>query len=230
MNSMRTPAVCGLLSEGVAAIFGPSHPHANGIIASICAAFQIPHFLTNWQPEAVRPPAPLADAEPHAYTRNLFPDQRVYAHALAQLIVEYEWKSFTILYEHPDALQRLQDVLQIHGPADLPVTVRQIADSGGSGDYRPLLKEIYNSGETRIIVDCERADLVLELLRQGRDVKMLEEYQHYLITTLDAHALDFAELKFAAANITTIRLLDPGSFEVRSAYFNGKMYDQRRFV
>lgn len=171
----------------------------------------MPHFVTNWQPEDLRPPAPAADAEPHAYTRNFFPDSNVYSRALAEVIVEYEWKSFTILYEHPDALMRLQDVLQIHGPSDTPITVRQI---GAGPDYRPLLKEVYNLGETHIIIDCVQPDLVLELLRQGRDVKMLEEYQHYLITTTDAHALDFAELKFASANITTVRLLDPGSFEV----------------
>lgn len=41
--------------------------------------------------------------------------------------------------------------------------------------------------------------------------------QHYLITTIDAHTLDFAELKFVGANITTIRLMDPGSFEVTTA-------------
>lgn len=208
---MYALSVCGLLSEGVAGIFGPSHPHANGIVSSICNTFQIPHLITNWQPEELRP---IDIDEMHAYTRNFYPEGNVYSRALASIVVEYEWRTFTILYEHPDALMRLQDVLQIHGPDDLPITVRQI---GPGPDYRPLLKEVYSLGETRIIIDCEQPALVVELLRQGRDVKMLEEYQQYLITTQDAYAMDFAELKFAAANITTVRFLDPGSFEVSTA-------------
>lgn len=164
------------------------------------------------------------DADRHAYTRNFFPDSNVYSRSLAEVIVEFEWHSFTVLYEHSDALMRLQDVLEIHGPGDSPITVRQI---GAGPDYRPLLKEVHSSGETRIIIDCAQPELVLELLRQGRDVKMLEEYQHYLITSTDAHALDFAELKFAAANITTVRLMDPGSFEVSTAVHDWNESEQR---
>lgn len=67
----------------------------------------------------------------------------------------------------------MQDVLQIHEPSDSPITVRQI---GAGPDYRPLLKEILNSGETHIIMDCA-TDIILEIFRQGGDVKMLEEYQ-----------------------------------------------------
>lgn len=72
---------------------------------------------------------------------------------------------------------RLQDVLQIHEPSDTPITVRHI---GESPDYRPLLKEILNSGETHIILDCA-PDKILEIFCQGGDVKMLEEYQVSII-------------------------------------------------
>lgn len=47
---------------------------------------------------------------------------------------------------------------------------------------------------------------------------MMEEYQSYIILSLDAHTLDFEELKLMRANITTMRLVDPNSFEVT----NGK--------
>lgn len=84
-------------------------------------------------------------------------------------------------------------------------------------DYRPLLKEIQSSGESHIILDVN-LDKIIALLRQASEVKMMEEYQSYIITSLDAHTLDFEELKFMRANITTMRLIDPTSFEV----MNGK--------
>lgn len=43
---------------------------------------------------------------------------------------------------------------------------------------------------------------------------MMEEYQSYIITSLDTHTLDFEELKLMRANITTMRLIDPSSYEV----------------
>lgn len=53
------------------------------------------------------------------------------------------------------------------------------------------------------------------MLRQAAEVKMMEEYQSYIITsTLDAHTLDFEELKFSRANITTLRLIDPTSYDI----------------
>lgn len=68
---------------------------------------------------------------------------------------------------------RLQDVFQIHGPGDSPVTVRFL---GSGPDFRPLLKEIQNSGETRIVLDCN-VENILEIFRQAKDVKLMEDYQ-----------------------------------------------------
>lgn len=62
-------------------------------------------------------------------------------------------------------------------------------------------------------------DKIITLLRQASQVKMMEEYQSYIITTLDAHTLDFEELKYMRANITTMRIIDPTSFEVMNGTF-----------
>lgn len=48
---------------------------------------------------------------------------------------------------------------------------------------------------------------------------MMEEYQSYIITSLDTHTLDFEDLKFMRANITAMRLIDPTSYDVT----NGKI-------
>lgn len=107
------------------------------------------------------------------FTRNFFPENELFARALAQVIVDYEWDSFTLIYENNNSLEQLQDVLQIHESTDKPVTVRQL---GLTDDYKPLLKEIKVSGESRIVINCN-PEKVLKLLQQAAEVKMLEEYQ-----------------------------------------------------
>lgn len=72
------------------------------------------------------------------------------------------------------------EVLQIHEPGDNPVTIRQLPV--GTDDYQPLLKDIKNSLETRIIIDCS-PEKVMELLKQAILVDMLEEYRVCLCTT-----------------------------------------------
>ena len=81
---------------------------------------------------------------------------------------------------------------------------------GDGPDFRPLLKQIQTSGESHIILDVG-LDKIITLLRQASEVKMMEEYQSYIITSLDSHTLDFEELKFMRANITGMRLIDPFS-------------------
>lgn len=41
--------------------------------------------------------------------------------------------------------------------------------------------------------------------------------QSYVITSLNTHTVDFEELKFASSNITSLRMMDPKSFELRNA-------------
>jgi glutamate receptor, ionotropic, invertebrate len=109
---------------------------------------------------------------------------------------------------------RLKDILQIHNPTNDPVTVRQL---GNGPDYRPLLKKIQASGESHIILDVSE-EKVLDILRQAESVKMLEEYQRYILTGLDSHTIDFAELKLKGtrSNITAVRIMDVKRFEVTS--------------
>lgn len=114
--------------------------------------------------------------------------------------------------------------MQIHGPTDSPVTVRQL---GATDDYQPLLKDIEISGANHIILDCS-PDKVMNILKQAVGVKMMEEYQSYIITSLDAHTLDFAELKFMRANITTLRLMSPTSFEVMTAVHDWRQGEIRQ--
>lgn len=112
-------SVCELLSEGVAAIFGPSTSETAGIVASIADAVEVPHITAHWESE------PLGGKRtPNQMTLNIYPDIEVLSRAYAELLIDYTWKSYTIIYEDDDGLIRLKDVLQIHDPESSPITVR----------------------------------------------------------------------------------------------------------
>lgn len=75
-----------------------------GIVDSICNTFQIPHIMTHW----------TYDPMGHHYASgkkrrkrdlsvNLYPDSDVLSAALADLIRDYDWTSYTILYDTPDS-------------------------------------------------------------------------------------------------------------------------------
>lgn len=70
----------------------------SGIVASICNNFQIPHFVGHWAPEDEMPTIENV----HMYTRNFFAESNIYSRALAEIIVNFGWKSFTILYDNND--------------------------------------------------------------------------------------------------------------------------------
>lgn len=133
-----------------------------------------------------------------------------------------------MLYEHPDSLRRLHDVLQLHSPTDEPITVRQLS---ADGDDMPLLKAVHASGATRILLDCS-AERLLHVLRQAQYVQLLQEYQSYMITAPDAHLVDFASLWPTSgdglggasssgfgvrANVTMVRLMDVHSMDMATA-------------
>lgn len=70
-------------------------------------------------------------------------------------------------------LERLQDVLENHGPSDNPITIRQLPEDD---DYQQLLKFISTCQENHIVIDCT-PDKVMKLFRQAFGVKMMTDYQ-----------------------------------------------------
>lgn len=204
-----------MLSNGVAAIFESlnSQFKETGIIASICNEYGIPHLTGFWTPEIPDYKRPFRQ-----FTRNFFPSPSAFSRALADLIEDYDWTTFTVIYEDDYGLMRVHDILQYHNSENGPVIVRKISDGD---DQLPMLKEIAQYGESRIVLDCS-IDKVIPILKQAKKVKLLEEYQNYIITTIDAHTLDFASVEDNRANITTFRLIDPGSVNAETAVHDWK--------
>lgn len=195
---------CELISEGVAAIFGPSSRYTSGIVSSLANAFEIPHLVTHWQPYAVTP-------DNHKMTVNLYPESEVLAAAVVDLVDDYDWNAFTIIYDDDDALIRLKDVLGKHGPDDNPIVVRQLEEGD---DQRPLLKSLQDMGENRIIIDVH-PDRVIDLLHQAEEVKLFGDYVSFIIASLDTHTLDFSEFHSSGTNITAMRLVKPDRDELQ---------------
>lgn len=102
---------------------------------------------------------------------------------------------------------RLKDVIQ----TDTPFTITQLPETP---DYRSLLKDIKNAKEVHVILDCS-PDKVLEILRQAKTLDMLNEYQSYVITSLDAHTVDFQEFANIRVNITALGIFDPENEEMK---------------
>ncbi|XP_050348341.1 glutamate receptor ionotropic, kainate 2 isoform X2 [Nymphalis io] len=205
--------VCHLLRSGVAAIFGPQSAPAAAHVQSICDTMELPHLETRWDYRTRR----------ESCLVNLYPHPAALSRAYVDLVRAWGWKSFTIVYENSDGLVRLQELLKAHGPSELPVAVRQLPDSH---DYRPLLKQIKNSAESHIVLDCA-TERIRDVLQQAQQIGMMSDYHSYLVTSLDLHSVDLEEFKYGGTNITALRLLDPERAEVQRVVRDW-VYDEAR--
>ncbi|GLG96199.1 Ionotropic receptor 25a, partial [Gryllus bimaculatus] len=186
---------------GVAAIFGPQSAQTASHVQSICDNMEIPHLETRWDYRLRR----------ESCLVNLYPHPTTLSKAYVDLVRAWGWRSFTIVYESNEGLVRLQELLKAHGPSEFPIAVRQLPEGG---DYRPLLKQIKNSAESHIVLDCSTTR-VYEVLKQAQQIGMMSDYHSYLITSLDLHAVDLDEFKYGGTNITAFRLVDPDDPEVQ---------------
>ncbi|XP_031331870.1 glutamate receptor ionotropic, kainate 2-like [Photinus pyralis] len=193
--------LCHLLRSGVAAIFGPQSAHTASHVQSICDTMEIPHLETRWDYRLRR----------ESCLVNLYPHPKTLSKAYVDLVRAWGWKSFTIIYESNEGLVRLQELLKAHGPYEFPITVRQL---GEGPDYRPLLKQIKNSAESHIVLDCS-TEKIYDVLKQAQQIGMMSDYHSYLITSLDLHGVDLEEFKYGGTNITAFRLVDPEGPQVR---------------
>lgn len=91
---------------------------------------------------------------------------------------------------------------------------------------RPLLKQIKNSAESRIVLDCS-TEKIYEVLKQAQQIGMMSDYHSYLITSLDLHTVNLEPFKYGGTNITAFRLIDPDSAIVRETVKNWTLYDAK---
>ncbi|XP_063986144.1 glutamate receptor ionotropic, kainate 2-like isoform X2 [Diachasmimorpha longicaudata] len=196
-------AACRLIEEQVIAIFGPGNPFTSDIVSTITSRYDIPHIEYIFKRTD---DSPLFNS-----TINIYPDAEIIGEALADILNSTRWTQFTVLYETNDGLSRFQNLLENHGPNDFPVTIRQLNPSydklTNEPDYRPLLKEIANSSDFNLIIDV-MPDKIKRIIEQAREVKILQEYWHYLFTGLHSNTEMMVDaLNKSNANVTVLQLL-----------------------
>lgn len=86
-----TSSACDQLALGVAALFGPSHSSSVSAVQSICNALEVPHIQTRWK-------HPSVDNKDLFYI-NLYPDYAAISRAVLDLVLYYNWKTVTVVYE-----------------------------------------------------------------------------------------------------------------------------------
>lgn len=183
------------------AIFGPSSIQTSGIVAAIAETFEIPHLIYHWKTK----PLYWEKSYEHGMTLNLYPDSEVLAEAFADVLVDYSWASYTIIYENKENLIRLKDILQIPNPKSMAINLRQLTKEEY---YGSMLKEINARGDFYIVLDIS-TERIIPFLTVASEFNMLGDYNKYFITNLDAHLLDLSEIPELTSNITCLRLVNP---------------------
>ncbi|XP_065225873.1 glutamate receptor ionotropic, kainate 2-like [Planococcus citri] len=196
-SSVANEKVCELMSLGVAGIFGPQYGDSYHIVQAICDAREIPHVQTRWDPQQ-RTSSCLV---------NLYPYPYFLAKVFPAIVEKWEWTHYLILYENTDSLVRINPLLEHEFNTSIAVKLRRIVADDILG-YRPLLREIKESEESNIVLDCN-IEMLPEILKQAQQIGMMGSDHSFLITNLDFHTLDLEPYQYGGANITGIRFFDP---------------------
>lgn len=100
--SLLWTSACDQLALGVAALFGPSHSSSVSAVQSICNALEVPHIQTRWK-------HPSVDNKDLFYI-NLYPDYTAISRAILDLVLYYNWKTVTVVYEDSTGMGLPQDL------------------------------------------------------------------------------------------------------------------------
>ncbi|XP_017845731.1 glutamate receptor ionotropic, kainate 2 isoform X1 [Drosophila busckii] len=193
--------LCRLMQSGVGAVFGPSARHTAAHLLTACDAkdipFVYPHLSWNAQTDGF----------------NLHPHPQDIAHALYDIITQFDWSRFIFCYESSEYLTILDELISLYGIKGPVIKVMRY-DLNLNGNYKSVLRRIRKSEDSRIVV-VGSTEGVAELLRQAQQVGIMNEDYTYLVGNLDLHTYELEEYKYSEANITGLRMFDPAKKEVR---------------
>jgi len=195
--------LCDLIQPGVAGVFGPITPATASHVEATSNVLHVPFMQYNFDYIKSRPD----------FSINVHPHPRLLGKAFADFVRDIGWKSLIVLYETEDGLVKIQELLKLPKTfTELKISLKQLTP--GTDDYRPLLKEIKKSEETRIVLDCD-FDKISSILAQANEVGLLTDYHNYLVTSLDIDKINLDSYVMNNVNITGFRLIDPESWPVQ---------------
>ncbi|XP_052810419.1 glutamate receptor ionotropic, kainate 2-like isoform X2 [Mya arenaria] len=188
--------MCRQMRGGIAAIFGPVSDISRAHVQALSQAFEIPHIESVWDARTPR----------EYFSINVYPDHEVLSQAYAAVLVHWEWKEFTVIYEDNNSLIRLQKILETARGEDYKMTIRQL-DEHMAG-YISMLKDMHDKLEYRVVIDCH-VDKARDILDAADSLNMVNDYFHFHFTTLDLGQLSLDKFMEKGANITAMRLIKP---------------------
>ncbi|XP_075739271.1 glutamate receptor ionotropic, kainate 2-like [Rhipicephalus microplus] len=213
--------VCRLLEKGVVAVLGPRKPEAASLVGSACAGQRVPHIFLSQEFQ------PNANVNAASVSVSMAPSHSELDKAFQDLVKAQRWKSFTIVYEKPEALVRLRGLLHLTQPGSLPIPVslRLLPEKMNPGI---ILREIAKNGESNIVLDVATHKLG-DLLRHAQRVGIVNEYHNFIVSTLDLHTVDLTALQNSGTNLTGFMLLKREVWEqdigaVREKYTKTGLY------
>ncbi|CAG7824228.1 unnamed protein product [Allacma fusca] len=203
-NSFQASAkVCSMMKEGIAAVFGPQTHESASHVQSICDAYEMPHIETKWDFRIRK----------ENYLINLHPHPSTLSRAYNDLVEAFSWDRYVIIYEDEDSLFKLQDLIKGSAPPKRGVILKQLPPSQ---DCRAIFREVLRETEIRkVILDCDARKLG-SILLQAQQVGLMTYQFSFIITSLDLHTVDLEDYKYAEANITAFRIVDPERSEVQT--------------
>ncbi|KAK9873338.1 hypothetical protein WA026_022143 [Henosepilachna vigintioctopunctata] len=213
-TSEANKKLCEMVNNktGVAAVFGPPSGHTSAMVESVCAALEIPLIQIY----------PTKEPFSEYTTINFYPNPKLLAKGIGRIVKSLHWKSFAVLYESDENLVLLQDILKLEkSDSEENASSINLKPLGQGPDYRVVLKDVQDSREVNVILDCSLST-AMRVLRQAKDIGLLEKYYNYFLTSLDAHTMDFESLN-ANANITTIRIIDIASEDITQIVKNWEL-------
>ncbi|XP_029164967.1 glutamate receptor ionotropic, kainate 2-like [Nylanderia fulva] len=187
---------CKLVSSGVAGIFGPQDKLKADYVQSMCDTLDIPHIAARWDSKTKRD-----------NVINLYPHPDMLSMVFHDIIQEYKWKEYAILYDNTDGLIRMSRLLKLSNVN----TISAMAFRLGNGpNFRQTMKEVKKSDYKNIIIDCSY-DILASVLEQAQQIGILSEKYKVIVTSLDLQTLDLEPYKYSGVNLTGVRLINPES-------------------
>ncbi|XP_071567599.1 glutamate receptor ionotropic, kainate 2-like isoform X7 [Temnothorax nylanderi] len=207
-------AACELIDNGVIGIFGPQDKSTASYVQSMCDTLDIPHIAARWDSELKRGNA-----------INLHPHPDSLSMVFQNLIEEYKWKEYAIIYDNTDGLIRINRLLKLQ---NLNTTFAMVFHLGSGPNFRQAMEEVKMSGYRNLIIDCSY-NILASVLEQAQQVGIMSERYRVIITSLDLQTLDLEPYQYSGVNLTGVRLIDPESSIVRrtlrSRNFNWNLPD-----
>lgn len=186
-------------------VFGPQDRISDSAVKDQCTQKHIPHIQATWQPIESDDPETEGEIEVEelfdkTISLNFFPPTDDVSLAYAHLLQYYGWENFAVLYEDDQGLMRVQQVLSSYSGMH-PIVVRRLTPKG---DNKHIFKDLAKHQESRVLLDCD-VDNVMDYLKEATELNMLNDYQHYVITSLDTGTLA-DDLKLTRSNITWLSI------------------------